>query len=191
MQTEQQAMMSRSWGWMLVQGLATLIIGFFLITATAATLLVLVTFIGFYWLVRGIIDLVAMFTPEGRAHWGWLLFVGLLGVFAGLIVLRHPLYSSALAPTVLAIILGIDGLIMGFANIFRSSAGDGFGAFVLGILDIIIGAILIANPFIAGAILPFILGFFAIIGGIVLIINAFRYRKMRKMTAVPEEKKAA
>src|SRR3989304_579793 len=86
------------WGLILLQGIAAFIIGLFLVTAPAAATLVVVAFVGIYWLVSGILSIVRIFTGANRAHWFWSLVVGIIGIAAGLIVLRHPIYSAVLLP---------------------------------------------------------------------------------------------
>lgn len=74
------------WGMVLIEGIFSLMLGIFLITAPGMTTIFLVTVLGFYWLIRGIFSLVAIFTGETGMHWGWLLFSGILGILAGLLV---------------------------------------------------------------------------------------------------------
>jgi len=48
-----------------------------------------------YWFVQGIFVLVGMFLA--RSAWGWKLFMGVLGIVAGIVVMRHPI--AALWPS--------------------------------------------------------------------------------------------
>jgi len=159
----------------LIEGIAAVLIGFFLLVSPGITTLVLVHFLGFYWLISGILDIVDIFRDNRR--WGWKLCSGILGTLAGLIVIRDPLWSKFLVPTILVILLGIGGVVMGITKLVQAFQGAGLGAFVLGILNILIGIILLGAPLIAVIVLPYILGFFAFIGGIVAIMVAFRVRK--------------
>jgi uncharacterized membrane protein HdeD (DUF308 family) len=104
------------------------------------------------------------------------LFIGILGILAGLVIMRHPLWSSFLVPTVAVIVLGIQGLIMGVVRLIQAFQGEGWGAGILGVLSILFGIVLLANPFIAGLTLPWVLGIFGIVGGIFAIIAAFRLK---------------
>jgi uncharacterized membrane protein HdeD (DUF308 family) len=52
---------SSIWWFFLLEGIAGIILGILLLTDPGATILVLVTFLGFYWLVMGILALVRMF----------------------------------------------------------------------------------------------------------------------------------
>src|SRR5215471_10222119 len=98
---------SMSWWLILLQGIALLIIGLLLFTETAITLFMLVMFLGIYWLIGGIFDLVGVIVD--RTQWGWRLFAGVIGVLAGLAVVRHPLWATIMIPAMLAWGLGAVG----------------------------------------------------------------------------------
>jgi uncharacterized membrane protein HdeD (DUF308 family) len=165
------------WWIVLVEGIFALIFGIFLITAPTATSVFLVTVLGFYWLIRGIFAIIEIFIPNTGTHWGWLLFMGILGIIAGMVVLHHPLYATALTASVVVLILAIDGLIMGILGLVRSFMGAGWGTGILGVLTIIIAIFLFANFWGAVLALPFILGACMIVGGIVAIFYSFRIRR--------------
>jgi uncharacterized membrane protein HdeD (DUF308 family) len=166
------------WWLVLLKGIAALLLGLLLVTAPESTLALLVVFLGAYWFVDGIFSLVEIFVGESEIHWGWLLLRAILGVLAGLLVLRHPLYSSLLVPTVLVVILGMEGVLMGIISMIQGFKGDGAPAVILGILHILFGIILLANPMFGVAALSFVLGALGIVGGIILIVNAFRLRSL-------------
>src|SRR5438876_6775263 len=165
------------WWIVLVEGIFALIFGIFLITAPGATSVFLVTVLGFYWLIRGIFSIIEIFIPNTGTHWGWLLFMGILGIIAGMVVLRHPLYATALVGTFLIVLLAVDGLIMGIMGLIRAFTGAGWGPGILGILTIIIAIFLFTNVFGAVLALPIVLGAVMIVGGIVAIVYSFRIRR--------------
>src|SRR6476619_8127292 len=96
------------WWLILLQGVAGILLGLMLITAPGTTLLALVTFLGFYWLITGVLALVQVFVDRS-VPWSWSLLSGLLGIAAGVLVLRHPLLAALTVPTGLVIILGVEG----------------------------------------------------------------------------------
>ena len=104
------------------------------------------------------------------------MFIGLLGIVAGIIVIQHPLWGSFVLPAVAAIILGIQGLIVGVVSLILAFKGGGWGVGILGVLSIVIGLLLLFNALVAGQILVILLGIFMAIGGIVAIVWAFRMR---------------
>lgn len=64
------AQQSNLWWLFLLQGIAAIILGMMLITAPGATLLVMVTFLGFLWLIEGILSLVHVFIDRS-IPWIW------------------------------------------------------------------------------------------------------------------------
>jgi len=162
------------WWAVLVQGIFAIIIGILLLAYPGATTLVIVQFIGIYWLVSGIFSLVSIFID--RSIWGWKLFAGIIGVLAGLAIMRHPLWSTFMLPTVLVIFLGIDGLIIGVVGLIAAFKGSGWAAGILGVLSILFGLLLLFSPFVAALALPWVYGILGIVGGIVAIFAAFRQR---------------
>jgi uncharacterized membrane protein HdeD (DUF308 family) len=166
------------WWLVLLEGIAVLILGLLLITNTGVTLFTLIIFLGIYWLIDGIFSLIRIFVGHSDIHWGWLLARGILGILAGLLVLRHPIYSSILVPAVIVIILGIEGIIIGAIRLVQAFKGDGVWAGVMGALSIIFGLILLFNTLLAAFVLPLVVGIFGIIGGIILIIQSFRIKSV-------------
>ena len=164
------------WWLVLLEGVAAVIIGIFLLTSPGLTLFALVQVTGFFWLVGGILRLVSIFVDS--SSWGWKLLGGILGVLAGIVVLQHPLWSTLLLPAVYVIILGIQGIILGGASLVTAFRGGGWGTGILGALSIVLGIVLLLNPlFIGIAVLPLVLGAFALVGGIVAVVGAFVLRK--------------
>lgn len=162
------------WWLVLLEGIAAVIIGLLLLAEPRMTITILVWILGIYWFVAGIFSIIGIFI-DGTA-WGWKLFIGILGIIAGLVIMRHPLWSGFLVPTVAVFVLGIEGLIIGVVRLIQAFQGEGWGAGILGVLSIIFGIILLANPFIGGLALPLVLGIFGIAGGILAIIMAFRLK---------------
>ena len=162
------------WWLVLLQGIAALILGILLLTNPAATAVILVQFLGIWWFVGGIFDIVGMFLD--RTAWGWKLFSGILGIIAGLLILNHPLWATVLIPTTLVLMMGIFGIVIGITSLIRAFQGAGWGTGVLGVLSILFGLVLVANPLLAAIGLPWVLGIFGIVGGIAAIVMAFRLR---------------
>lgn len=166
------------WWLVLLEGIALVILGALLLTSPAMTTLVLIQFLGIYWLVKGIFDIVSIFID--RRQWGWKLFGGILGIIAGIIILQHPLWSALLVPATLVWLLGFFGIIMGAISIYQAFKGAGWGVGILGVLSIIFGLYLLANALISTLSLPWVVGLFALVGGAVAIWNSFKVRSLQK-----------
>jgi len=163
------------WWAVLIQGIFSVLIGILLLTNPLATTLVIIQFLGIYWLVSGIFSLVGIFIDP--TMWGLKLIGGILGILAGIIVMQHPLWSTVIVPSILIIILGVNGIILGVIAIIAAFRGGGWAAGILGALSILLGLLLLASPVVAALTLPWIYGVLAIVGGVLSIFLAFRQRK--------------
>lgn len=164
------------WWLILMGGILNIVVGILLLTAPVKTTFVLVLALGFYWIVSGIFTLVGMFIDHSA--WGWKLFIGFISIIAGITILRYPLISAVTVPSVIVLMLGIQGLIVGIFGLIMAFKGGGWGAGILGVLSIVFGLILMANFSAPGMILTlvWVAGIFALMGGLFQIVHAFQQR---------------
>lgn len=170
-----QPRQSNIWWFFLLEGIAGIILGLLLVTDPGATMVALVTFLGFYWLVMGILALVRMFVDRS-IPWIWSLLIGIVGILAGILVLRHPLLAALTVPTVIVIVLGVQGLVMGLLEIIGGFTGGGIGSFVVGVLYVLVGLLLLASPIAAALAVPLVFGVLLLVQGAALVVLAFRAR---------------
>ena len=159
------------WWLAMIGGITAFVVGLLFLISPGMTLLVLVQFLGTYWLITGILSLVSLCIDS--TQWGLKLVSSVLGILAGLVVLRDPLWSTVLIPSVLAVIVAIESLIMGVSQFILAIRGGGFGLAVLAILNIIFGIVLLSNPLFGVYALAIILGITAVVGGGFIAIRAF------------------
>ncbi|HIE57277.1 MAG TPA: HdeD family acid-resistance protein [Anaerolineales bacterium] len=162
------------WWLVLLQGISALIIGLSLLIAPGATTLFVVQFLGIYWLISGIFQIVGIFVDD--TSWGWKLFGGVIGILAGFAVLNHPLWSTFMVPNVLATMIGVFGIISGIVSLMQAFQGAGWGVGVLGGLSILFGMLLLAHPIAATLSLPWVFGIFGVFGGTMSIFAAFKLK---------------
>jgi uncharacterized membrane protein HdeD (DUF308 family) len=164
------------WWVTLMGGILNIIIGILLLSTPVKTVYLLVVALGFYWIVSGIFTLVGMFVDH--TAWGWKLFMGVISILAGIVILRYPLISALTIPTLLILLLGIQGVIVGIIALVMAFKGGGWGAGILGAISIIFGLILMANFTAPGMVitLVWVAAIFAIIGGIFQLVVAFQRR---------------
>src|SRR5918997_6808141 len=84
------------WWLVLLEGVFAAIFGILLLIAPGATLIFLVQVLGVYLFIEGILRLVSIFLDSSL--WGLKLGIGILGIFAGIVVLNHPLLSAIAIP---------------------------------------------------------------------------------------------
>lgn len=163
------------WWLVLIQGIATLLIGIFLLTDPVTTSRMIVFYIGIYWLVTGILSLIRIFTDRGNTVWK--LISGIIGILAGWFLVSNITDGATLVFGVAAVvILGIQGIIMGIFGLVESFQGAGWGPGIIGAISVIIGIMLLGSPLGYALVLPWVIGIFAIVGGLFTIIFAFRLR---------------
>ena len=164
------------WWLILMGGILNVVVGVLLLSAPVKTTFVLVLALGFYWIVGGIFTLVGMFVDH--TAWGWKLFMGLLSIVAGTVILRYPLISAVTIPSVIVLMLGIQGVIVGIIGLIMAFKGGGWGSGILGALSIVFGVILMANFSSPGMVLTlvWVAGIFAMVGGLFQIVHAFQQR---------------
>jgi uncharacterized membrane protein HdeD (DUF308 family) len=164
------------WWIFLLQGIAAILLGVMLLTAPGTTLLTLVTFLGFYWIVSGVLSFVQMFVDRS-VPWIWSCLIGIVGVAAGLLVVRHPLVAALTVPTVIVIVFGVEGLVMGVLEIIGGFSGGGLGSFIRGAINLLIGILLLSSPMAAALAVPFVFGILLLVQGGGLMALALRVRK--------------
>lgn len=170
-----QPQQSSIWWVFLLQGIAGILLGIMLLTAPAATLVTLVTFLGFYWIVSGVLSLVQMFVDRS-VPWIWSLLIGLVSVAAGVLVVRHPLVAALTVPTLIVLVFGIEGVVIGILELIGGFSGGGAGSFIRGIFNLLIGILLLSAPMAAALAVPLVFGILLIVQGGALVGLAFRVR---------------
>lgn len=171
----------RPWWITLIMGIAAVVFGGLLLFGEFTVQLrvydLLVTLLGIWWLVDGIVTLVHLFTD--RTRWGWNLFVGIVSIIAGLWILIYPIYAAMALPRILVFVFGIYALLEGIVLLLMAFRGAGWGAGVLGVIALILGIVLIANYASPGMGLALLwaLAFIMFVGGFFLIWLAFRDRR--------------
>ncbi|HSS94605.1 MAG TPA: DUF308 domain-containing protein [Candidatus Dormibacteraeota bacterium] len=163
-----------AWWVILLQGIAAVILGLLLLTNTGTTLATLVVLLGVYWFVLGIFDLFRIFTDP--AGWGWKLLSGVVGIVAGLVLIRNPLWTAAITTSVLVWLIGVLGVVLGGLALLRAVTGAGWGIALSGLLSIALGLLLLFHTATTLVVLIYAAGIIAVVGGGLEIIGAIVFR---------------
>lgn len=156
------------WWLMLLQGVASIILGILFLKSPASSVLALTVFLGVYWIGRGLIGFVEVGIGP-RFTLGWRLVSAIVSIAAGVFVLAQPVSSAAVLPVVCVIALAVNALISGGVSIYYGATGAGAGTVVLGVFDVLAGVLLLAAPFAAALAVPYVLGALCVIGGITVV----------------------
>ncbi|MCS6847744.1 MAG: DUF308 domain-containing protein [Anaerolineae bacterium] len=172
----------KTWWIPLIQGIAAVIIGVLLLTNPVPTLFSLVIFLGAFWLVGGIFDIIGAFTRRDTDKgWWWTLIGGIISIIAGLFLLGNPVASIVGLPVAIAILIGAIAIVSGIFNIIwairvrNEIQGEGW-IILWGIISIVLGIALLSAPLLSAVSLVLVGAVLAILGGIAMIISAFRLR---------------
>ena len=158
-------LIAREWSAILVIGILTVALGAVVLAWPSQTLTVVSVLLGIQLLVFGLFRLISAFADNVVSP-GFVGFVGILGMIAGVVVLRHPFETV----TVLATILGAVWIVTGVIEIIDAMANkyvDGRGWLALaGLLSVAAGAVIVAWPAPTVTVVAWIAGFYLIVFGL-------------------------
>jgi uncharacterized membrane protein HdeD (DUF308 family)/predicted flap endonuclease-1-like 5' DNA nuclease len=166
------------WWLVLIEGILAIIVGILLWMYPVRGFIWLSRFIGFYWIISGIFDIISIFV--NRTNWGWKLFMGIIGIIAGGYLVSQALAGAATLAITTVWIIGLMGIFYGLLGLIRAFQGGGWGAGILGIVSIIFGVYILVNRLAATLAIPWVFGFLGIFGGILAIFTAFALRSAAK-----------
>ena len=118
-----------NWGWTLIFGVITSLIGILLLARPEISITTLPFYVGFVVLARavGSVSFALDLKGYGVKDWGYLMFVGILGVIFGFILLWNPVIAS------LTVIVwtGLGLVLSGIFSIYLSFRLRGLGEEIL------------------------------------------------------------
>lgn len=163
-------------------GVILVLVGWYLLTHTAITTLLLVQVLGLYWLIAGVVDVIGSLVSKSQANRGWRLAGGLLGIIAGLVVINSPVSTAIFTVTMLTYFIAFTFIFGGATKIFIGRQVDGnkykwsFGSLILGVAYVLVGVAILGNTLLSAVALLYTLGFLTLIGGVATIIAAFIFK---------------
>ena len=165
--------LAEHWWVVLLRGICAILFGIIAYTQPGVTIAVLVLLWGAYALVDGIFEVVA----GVRAKYGSLIFLGLLGIAAGIVTFLWPGVTAVTLLYIIAFWAIVAGVMQIAAAIRLRKEVEGEWLWILsGLCMVVLGGLLISRPA-AGAIsVMWLIGSFAIAWGLLLTILAFRLK---------------
>jgi uncharacterized membrane protein HdeD (DUF308 family) len=150
----------------------------------------LVSFMGMFWLVSGIVSL--RWGVHGERAKGLSLLAGAAGVLAGIGMLSRRFTMGLAGEDVLLSVVGLIILLTGLMHIFggfRTGPQEthlfsqnrkwSWTAFLLGLFEMVLGLMLVIEPMGRGPAIYFAASVWALLGGAILIGDAVRQRRER------------
>jgi uncharacterized membrane protein HdeD (DUF308 family) len=98
-------------------GALTIVVGIWMMTRPLLTLLSLTLLLMIYFLIDGIMEIVAAFKAKPMEGWGWMLFGGVVSVILGIIIWRNLPQAA----------LWLVGVLVGIKLIFAGAAMTAIG----------------------------------------------------------------
>lgn len=163
------------WWLILLWGILTLIIGVMFLTTPKVTTVVLITFMGAFWLVGGLFSLGSLFID--RTNMGLKIFLAVINIIAGALIMIYPVFSTIFILSFFVIFIGFFACFIGCVHMYTAFKNKDAGNGVLGIISLIFGILLLVHPLVTAALLPYIAGGFCIVAGIGSVITSFMARK--------------
>jgi uncharacterized membrane protein HdeD (DUF308 family) len=99
-----------------VSGAVCLMLGLICFRGAAESILLLGLWIGFGWLLQGVMLTAVALSTEGLPARGWQLFLGVITAIAGIVLIVSPFHSL----TVLTVVSGIWLLVLGVTGIVHA-----------------------------------------------------------------------
>jgi len=169
---------ARNWGWIVLRGVAAIVLGALAFAWPGLTLTSLVLLWGVYALSDGVLAFVGAFkmNDAGKPMWP-MIVVGLAGIGAGIATLMWPGMTALLLLSCIAIWAVATGIFQIIAAIrFRALIANEWMLGFSGLLSIAFGLFMLARPGAGALALVSLIAGYAILFGLVLVMLGFRLK---------------
>jgi uncharacterized membrane protein HdeD (DUF308 family) len=173
------ASMQEHWVLFLVEGIILVILGLAAIIVPPLATLAVAIFIGWLFLISGIVGLVTTFWMRHAPGFWWSLLSALLGIVAGIVLISSPVSGAISLTLVLIVFFIIEGVasIMFALEHRRELSGRWGWMLASGIVDLVLAAIIFAGlPLSAAWALGLLVGINLVFGGSALVAMALHAR---------------
>ena len=180
LQARMRAAVREHWKAFLIEGIVLAILGLAAIIVPQLASLAVTIYLGWMFLVMGILGLVMTFWARGMPGFWWSLISAILAIAAGVILLARPIQGVL----TLTIVLGVFFLAEGVATIMyalehrRELSGRSSWLIVSGVIDILISGMIITGlPSSAEWAIGLLVGINLLFGGVSMIGMALAARR--------------
>jgi uncharacterized membrane protein HdeD (DUF308 family) len=135
------------WGLFLIEGIVLVILGAAAIIVPAVATLAFTLVIGWLFLISGGVGLVTTFWMRNAPGFWWSLVSGVIGIAAGVILIRWPISGSVSLTLVLIAFFTVEGIVtLMYAFEHRAQLTSRWGWMLMsGIVDLILAGIIFAG----------------------------------------------
>jgi uncharacterized membrane protein HdeD (DUF308 family) len=173
------ASMQEHWMLFLVEGIILVILGLAAIIVPPLATLAVAIFIGWLFLISGIVGLVTTFWMRHAPGFWWSLLSAVLGIVAGIVLISSPVSGAISLTLVLIVFFVIEGVasIMFALEHKRELSGRWGWMLASGIVDLVLAAIIFAGlPLSAAWAIGLLVGINLVFGGSALVAMALHAR---------------
>ncbi len=163
---------------MIAAGAISIVVGLLAIAYPDITLLALALFAGINLILVGVMSLIDAFSPDADAGSKALsAILGVLGLIAGLVILRRPGETLLAFVLVLGIWLGVSGAV----NFFRafSTLENRAAQMLVAICEIVLGILILSLPDVSLRTVAILAGIGFILRGALAIYAGLQLRKIK------------
>lgn len=168
------------WRLFLAEGIVLLILGLLAIVVPNVATLAVEVLIGWLLLISGIVGLIATLRMRSAPGFGWSLLSAVIGITAGLVLLRWPLSGAFSLTLVLTIFLTLEGVAsILFALEHKRELSGRWGVMLFsGLVDLALAGLIFAGlPATAAWAIGLLIGINMVFGGSALIAMALHARR--------------
>jgi uncharacterized membrane protein HdeD (DUF308 family) len=179
MQAALATSLSAHWKLFLIEGIVLLTLGLAAIMLPLIATIAIALVVGWIFLLSGVVGLLATFRMRSAPGFWWSLLSGILGIVAGIVLLRWPLSGALSLTLVLTLFLVLEGVVsIMFALEHKRELSGRWGMMLVsGVVDLILAGMIYAGlPGTAGWAIGLLVGINMVFGGAALIAMALHAR---------------
>jgi uncharacterized membrane protein HdeD (DUF308 family) len=168
------------WVLFLIEGIVLVVLGLLAIIIPPIATIAVTIFLGWLFLISGIVGLVTTFWARHSPGFWWALFSAVLAIAAGIVLLVDPLRGAVSLTLLLIVFFTIEGVLTIMYALEHKKDLSGRWGWMLtsGIIDLILAAIILAGlPGTAAWALGLLVGINMLFGGAALIAMALAARE--------------
>jgi uncharacterized membrane protein HdeD (DUF308 family) len=179
MQTALATSLAAHWRLFLLEGIVLVILGLAAMMLPLIATIAIAIVVGWIFLLSGVVGLLATFRMRSAPGFWWSLLSGILGVVAGVVLLRWPLSGAFSLTLVLTLFLMLEGVVsIMFALEHKRELSGRWGMMLIsGVVDLILAGMIYAGlPGTAAWAIGLLVGINMVFGGSALIAMALHAR---------------
>lgn len=169
------------WKLYLAEGIILVILGLASVAVPVLGTLAVTIFLGWLFLISGVVGLVTTFWTRGVPGFWWALVSAILGIVVGLLLIGSPIRGAFSLTFLLIAFFFVEGIVsILYALDHRRDLPNGWGwMFLSGLIDLVLGGVIVAG--LPGSIewaLGLVVGINMVFGGVALVAMALEARKI-------------